>query len=145
MFKIYCLSLEYFVQSPKPLNTNSNSNRTVCRCVSHPLFLQTGLQKMQGVYTCFVWRAVWYLPYWLRRRLGQHFGGFFLSNKRAPANRKRGFYTCRLTKNEEIRGIFVWNRKELWTLKTIKDKITIYWTYCGKVLSWAYPILPRSL
>ncbi len=39
--------------------------------------------------------------------LAQHFGGFFSSNKSAPANRKRGFYTSRPPKNEEIGGIFV--------------------------------------
>jgi hypothetical protein len=31
---------------------------------------------MQGLYM-YVLKAVWYLPYGLRRRLAQHFGGFF--------------------------------------------------------------------
>jgi hypothetical protein len=37
----------------------------------------------------------------------------FSPNKRAPANRKEGFYASCLPKNEEIRGIFVSSRKEL--------------------------------
>jgi hypothetical protein len=37
----------------------------------------------------------------------------FSSNKSAPANRKKGFYTSRLPKNEEIGGIFVFNGYEL--------------------------------
>jgi hypothetical protein len=41
---------------------------------------------------------------------------FFSSKKSAPANRKKGFYTSRLPKNDEIRGIFVESSKELRTL-----------------------------
>ncbi len=41
------------------------------------------------------------------------FCGYFLSNKSAPAKRKKGFYARRLPKNEEIKGIFGRNTKEL--------------------------------
>jgi hypothetical protein len=34
----------------------------------------------------------------------------FFINKSVPANRKKGFYTSHLPKNEEIGGIFVWLR-----------------------------------
>jgi hypothetical protein len=34
----------------------------------------------------------------------QHFGGFFSSNKSAPANRKKGFYTNRVPKKQEVGG-----------------------------------------
>jgi hypothetical protein len=44
----------------------------------------------------------------LGRRLAQHFCGFFSSSKSAPANRKKAFYTSRLPKNEESRGIYVY-------------------------------------
>ncbi len=33
------------------------------------------------------------------KRLEQHFGGFYFMNKRAPANRKKGFHTIRPLKN----------------------------------------------
>ncbi len=40
-----------------------------------------------------------------KTKIVQHFGGFFSSNKSVPANRKKGFYTSRLPKNEETEGI----------------------------------------
>jgi hypothetical protein len=42
----------------------------------------------------------------------QHFGGFF-HKKSVPANRKNGFDTSRLPKNEETGGIFVFSGSEL--------------------------------
>jgi hypothetical protein len=50
----------------------------------------------------------------LGRRLAQHFDGFFSSKKGHQPNRKKGFYTGRLPKSEEIRVIFV-SSKEIWT------------------------------
>ncbi len=41
-------------------------------------------------------------------RIAQHFGGFFSSSKSSPSNRKKAFYTSRLPKNEESRGIYVY-------------------------------------
>jgi hypothetical protein len=38
---------------------------------------------------------------------------FIFIKKSAPANRKTGFYTSPLPKNDEIRGIFVESSKEL--------------------------------
>ncbi len=37
----------------------------------------------------------------------------FSSNKSAQANRKKGFYTSRLPKNKEIRGIYEFSGSEL--------------------------------
>ena len=52
-------------------------------------------------------------PKRLERRLAQKVGGFFLSNKRASANRKSGLYTRCPPNNEGVRGIFVLSSKEL--------------------------------
>jgi hypothetical protein len=35
------------------------------------------------------------------------------SNKSAPANRKKGFYTIRVPKKQEVGGIFVFSGSEL--------------------------------
>jgi hypothetical protein len=40
-------------------------------------------------------------------KIVQHFGRFFLSNKSAPANRKKGFYTNRDPNKQEVGCIFV--------------------------------------
>jgi hypothetical protein len=37
----------------------------------------------------------------------------FSSNKSVPANRKKGFYTSRLPKNEKIEGIFAFSSSEV--------------------------------
>ncbi len=62
----------------------------------------------------------------------------FSSNKSVPANRKKGFYTCRLPKNEEIGGIFVFSGSELYTLfKNSKSKLENLKHIAGNVLFWA--------
>jgi hypothetical protein len=49
----------------------------------------------------------------LGRRAAQHFGGFLHQMKgRQKVDRKKGFYTSRLPKNERIRGNFVLSSKE---------------------------------
>jgi hypothetical protein len=59
-----------------------------------------------------------------------------------PANRKKGFYTGRLLKNEEIGGIFVFNGSELLTLcKNSKSKSMNLKHIAVNVLSWAFPML----
>jgi hypothetical protein len=40
----------------------------------------------------------------------------FSSNKSAPANRKKGFYTSRDPNKKEVGLIFVWSGSELWNL-----------------------------
>jgi hypothetical protein len=56
---------------------------------------------------------IWGLTNGSEKRLEQHFGGFYLMNKRAPANRKKGFHTIRPLKNLGIKGIFVFSSKAL--------------------------------
>jgi hypothetical protein len=77
-------------------------------------------------YTFYVWRAVWCLPTGLGRWLAQNFGGFLFSSKKsAPANRKKGFYTSRLPKNDEIRGIFVEAAKNFESCSIIQPNLKI--------------------
>ncbi len=56
------------------------------------------------------------LPNGLERRLAPHFGGFFSSNKSAPANRKKEFYISRLPKNEESREIYLYEAAKIFEL-----------------------------
>ncbi len=51
-------------------------------------------------YTFYAWRPVRSLP----NELGRQLGGFFSSNKSAPANGKKGFQKSSLPKNDESRG-----------------------------------------
>ncbi len=74
-----------------------------------------------------------------------YFGRFFSSNKSEPTKRKKGFYTSRLPKNEEIRWIFVWSSKELWTLFKIQDQnLKNQKPMAVDVLFRAYPMVPLS-
>jgi hypothetical protein len=43
----------------------------------------------------------------IQTKIVQHIEGIFSSNKRAPANRKKGFYTKDVPKKPEVGGIFV--------------------------------------
>jgi hypothetical protein len=44
------------------------------------------------------------------------FWWIYPSNKSAPANRKKGFYTNRNPNKQEVGFIFVWSGSELWSL-----------------------------
>ncbi len=51
----------------------------------------------------------------IQTKIELHFGGFFSSNKSAPANRKTGFAN-RDPNKQEVGFIFVWSGSELWSL-----------------------------
>jgi hypothetical protein len=68
---------------PKP-----DSWGTAFRCASRPLFRQTGLKKMRELYILCLEGGL--------KTTCQTLWRNFSSNKSAPANRKKGFYTSRL-------------------------------------------------
>jgi hypothetical protein len=76
----------------------------------------------------------------------QHFGGFFFSSyKSAPANRKKGFCTNRVSKKQGVEGIFVFSDSELWTLfKYSRLKLKNLKPIAIDVLFKAYPMVPIS-
>jgi hypothetical protein len=80
----------------------------------------------------YVWRAVWCLSNGCGIRVAQHFSDFF---HKVKPNRKKGFYTSRLPKNEKIGGIFVFSGSELFKLfskiKNLNLKIKKSKTYSG--------------
>jgi hypothetical protein len=75
-------------------------------CVLANLFSKKPVSKKCGNYTFFVWRGFDVC------KAGLPTVDFFIK-KRTPANRKSGFYTSMLPKNEEIREIFVLSSKKL--------------------------------
>ncbi len=52
----------------------------------------------------------------IQTKIEQHFGGFFHSDKSAPANRKTGLYANRDQNKQEAGFIFAWSSWELWNL-----------------------------
>jgi hypothetical protein len=86
-----------------PLNTNylqssyfsGRQTGGLSVCIYRHHFQQTGLQKKREL-----------------SQTGAEFGLIFSSNESVPAHRKKGFYTSRLPKNEEIGGISVFNGLE---------------------------------
>jgi hypothetical protein len=72
------------------------------------LFFAKTVSKKYGNNTFYVWSSVGCLLSGLGRRLEQHFGGFFHQIRSASANRKKGFYTSRLPKDEDILKEFLY-------------------------------------
>ncbi len=75
--------------------------KTVCMCACRPLFLQTGLKKCEK--EPYSSKDIWGLTNGSEKRLEQHFGGFYLMNKRAPAGRK-GFIQSVLWRIKGLKG-----------------------------------------
>ncbi len=66
----------------------------------------------------------------------------FFIKKSAPVIWKKGFYTNRVPKKQEVGGFFVFSGSELWTLlKYSRPKSK---TYSGFVLFKAYPMILLS-
>ncbi len=99
----------YFVgvQMPKP-----DSWGTAFRCASRPLFRQSGLQKMRELYKFCLDCGLKSPKRAQKNCLRTTLADFFIKQS-APTNSKKGFYTIRLTKKEQNRGIFVRSTKEL--------------------------------
>jgi hypothetical protein len=68
-----------------------------------PSFSTNRSPKMRELFTHFMFGGWCGAEYWLHSTVYK----IFSSNKIVPANRKKGFGTGRLLKNEEIGGIFV--------------------------------------
>ncbi len=67
----------------------------------------------------------------------------FHQNKSAPVNKKKGFYTNRVPKMQEVRGIFVWRGSELWRLLNYSRlEFEIKKHKAVDVLIQAYPMPP---
>jgi hypothetical protein len=92
-------------------------------CTNCHRFPQTGLPKMRELnISCLKGGLV--SPKRTRKTNCAELWRILLSNKSAPTNRKKGFCTCCLLKNEEIRWIFEGSSKELGTLfKNSRSKI----------------------
>jgi hypothetical protein len=52
----------------------------------------------------------------IQTKIEQQYGGFFISKKSAPANRKTGFYANRDSNKQEVGFTFAWSGSELWSL-----------------------------
>jgi hypothetical protein len=73
--------------------------------------------KMQESQQLFFGGRLWTIP--TARNINQSSGALwriFSSDKSAPANRKKGFYTNRVPKKQEVEGIIVSSGSELWGL-----------------------------
>jgi hypothetical protein len=88
-------------------------------------------------YTFYDWRAVWCLPNGLGvgRRLAALMQ-IFSSNKISATNRKKGFHTSRLLKNEITKEIFVISSKKLLTLFKIQNQNFKILTFYGALYPW---------
>jgi hypothetical protein len=73
-------------------------NRVLKTRESQQLFV--GLRFVSRIFEEFQHPAI-------QTKIVQHFDGFFSSNKSAPANRKKGFYTKRDPNKQEVGFIFV--------------------------------------
>jgi hypothetical protein len=63
----------------------------------------------------------------------------------SPANRKKGFYTNRVPKKQEVRGNFVWGGSEFWSfLEYSRSKLKYQKPIAVDVFIKAYPIAPLS-
>jgi hypothetical protein len=99
-FLILILNFLVRVQSSEPLHTKNTSNNLTSSkgglCVhKQPNFPPNLVPKKCGNYTFYVWR--WFGVSQMGRKTGRpaHWW-IFSSNKSAPANRKKGFYSGRL-------------------------------------------------
>ncbi len=88
----------------------------------------------------YVWRAVWCLSNGRGIRVAKHFSDFF---HKVKPNRKKGFYTSLLPKNEKIGGIFLClaaqNFKLFSKIKHLNLKIKKFKT-CSGLTSYLRPI-----
>jgi hypothetical protein len=70
----------------------------------------------------------------------------FSSNKSAPANSKKEFYTNRDPNKQEVGFIFVWSGSELWSLlKYSEQKLKNQKPIAVDVLFQAFPMVPCTL
>ncbi len=115
--------LDWFilVRSSELLNTNISPillllQQAGCVWANRTLFRQTGLQKMQELYILSCLEAGLVSPKRTRKTACTLIWRIFSSNKSAPANRKKGFYTTHLPKKkEEWRFFWKLSGSELWT------------------------------
>ncbi len=126
-FWFFNFNLEYLkrLQSSKPLHTKIHLillllQQMGCVGTNRNLFCQTGLQKCWRVNNCSFMDNSW-VDYLKNSNIPQSEPKYalwqiFSSNKSAPANGKKGFYRNRLTKNQEVEGIFVRSGSEFWSL-----------------------------
>ncbi len=108
---------------------SSTAKFTVCIGTNCDLFRRTVLQNCRKVNICSLDYGSW-VEYFKNSNIAQSKPKWcspladFSTNKSAPANWKKGFYTNRDPNKQEVGFIFIWSGSEFWSLfKYAKLKI----------------------